>query len=76
VRDNGVGMTADVLERAFEPFFSCAVGDGQGTGLGLAIVKDIVASHGGFISVDSGIGAGATFHIDFPVALTTPRRDA
>ena len=76
VRDNGMGMTPDVLERAFEPFFSCGTGESRGTGLGLAIVKDIVASHGGFISVDSGVGTGATFHIDFPVAITTPRRDA
>lgn len=76
VRDNGIGMTPEVMERAFEPFFSSGIAEGQGTGLGLAIVKDIVASHGGFISVDSGVGAGATFHIDFPVALTAPRRDS
>ncbi len=71
VSDNGVGMTPEVLERAFEPFFSCA-GDGHG-GLGLTIVQEIVGSHGGYISVESCDGVGANFHIDFPVALTEPR---
>ncbi len=75
VSDNGIGMTPEVMERAFEPFFSCGAADGQRTGLGLAIVQEIVASHGGFISVESDAGAGATFHIDFPVAIGSPRRD-
>jgi signal transduction histidine kinase len=75
VSDNGNGMSPDVIERAFEPFFS-GRSDHQGIGLGLAIVQEIVASHRGFISVNSSVGEGTTFHIDFPVASTTPDPDA
>ena len=73
VTDNGIGMAPGVIERAFEPFFSCAPGN---PGLGLAIVREIVGGHGGFISVESCVGTGTTFHIDFPVALTAPRPGA
>jgi signal transduction histidine kinase len=76
VSDNGNGMTPEVMARAFEPFFSRGAAEGQGTGLGLAIVQEIVASHGGFILVESDVGSGATFYIDFPVVLASPRRDA
>jgi signal transduction histidine kinase len=75
VSDNGKGMSPDVIERAFEPFFS-GRSDHEGIGLGLAIVQEIVASHRGLISVSSTVGEGTTFLIDFPVAPTPPDPDA
>ena len=68
VTDDGCGMTAEVLEHLFEPFFTTRR-SGQGTGLGLSIVHRIVADHGGRIEVESaGTGKGSTFRVTLPVA--------
>jgi two-component system NtrC family sensor kinase len=68
VIDDGCGMTAEVLEHLFEPFFTrsrC----GQGTGLGLSIVYSIVADHDGQIEATSkGPGQGSTFCVTLPLA--------
>ena len=66
ITDTGVGIAPDILERIFEPFFSTRPA-GQGTGLGLSVSYGIVASHGGWIEVDSHSGQGSTFHIFLPV---------
>lgn len=75
VRDNGRGMSPDVLAHVFEPFFTARKGrvdaNGQllnrGTGLGLSITHAIVESHGGRISVESdGPGRGARFTVQLP----------
>ncbi len=65
-KDDGAGMTGDVIERIFEPFFTTKEG-GEGTGLGLAIVRDIVEDLGGAIHVESAPGAGSTFTLHLPL---------
>jgi two-component system NtrC family sensor kinase len=66
--DDGCGMTAEVLEHLFEPFFTRRKA-GQGTGLGLSIVHRIVTDHGGRIQATSeGPGCGSSFRIMLPLA--------
>jgi two-component system, NtrC family, sensor kinase len=66
-RDTGCGMTADVLENIFEPFFTRSR-TGKGTGLGLSISHRIIASHGGEIEASSdGPGQGSTFKVRVPI---------
>jgi PAS domain S-box-containing protein len=66
ISDTGEGMTDEVRERCFEPFFSTK--DNGGTGLGLASVYGIVQRHGGEISIHSQLGKGSTFTIRLPGA--------
>jgi PAS domain S-box-containing protein len=73
--DNGMGISADNLERLFQPFYSTKIGQG-GTGLGLAIVKNLVTkSLGGSISVQSTPGSGTRFDICLPLVLPTGDAD-
>lgn len=66
VGDTGSGMSLEIQERIFEPFYSTK-GD-QGTGLGLATAYGIVKQSGGFILVDSATDRGTTFTMYFPIA--------
>jgi len=66
-RDDGMGMSEEVAERAFDPFFTTKP-VGEGTGLGLAITHGIIASHNGRIDIKSEFGAGTTVSIYLPKA--------
>ncbi|HET8732344.1 MAG TPA: PAS domain S-box protein, partial [Anaeromyxobacteraceae bacterium] len=65
VRDDGQGMTREVLDHAFEPFYTTKP-TGQGTGLGLATVYGIVKQAGGAVTVASEPGQGTEFRVYLP----------
>jgi two-component system, NtrC family, sensor kinase len=66
VRDNGVGISADIRDKLFQPFFTTKP-TGEGTGLGLSISYDIVTQqHGGAIAVDSEEGVFTEFTVRLP----------
>ncbi len=73
VTDTGSGMSPDVLQRIFDPFYSTKP-VGQGTGLGLSITRSIVEAHGGRIDVESAPGTGTTVRLRFPVASALVQR--
>ena len=72
VSDDGCGMSQDLMERVFFPFFTTK-GVGKGTGLGLSISYGIVKGLGGNIEVESELGKGTTFIITLPVARASKR---
>ncbi|MCI8658952.1 MAG: hybrid sensor histidine kinase/response regulator [Lachnospiraceae bacterium] len=66
IRDNGCGMSREVMNQIFDPFFTTKKG-GKGTGLGLALVEQIINSHKGSLWVESELGKGSAFFICLPV---------
>jgi signal transduction histidine kinase len=71
--DNGPGIRPENLSRIFDPFFTTKA-VGKGTGLGLSLCYGMIREHGGNIRVESVLGHGATFLIDFPAAEEAPAR--
>lgn len=63
VEDRGCGMSPDVIERAFEPFYTTKA---RGTGLGLPICKRIIEAHGGTIEIQSFSGKGTRVTVELP----------
>jgi PAS domain S-box-containing protein len=68
VADTGTGISPEVAEKIFTPFFTTKSA-GKGTGLGLVNVAEIIKSHGGFLTLESQLGAGTTFHVHLPALL-------
>jgi len=69
VRDHGIGISNEHLDRLFERFYRVDKARSRklgGTGLGLAIVKHIASSHGGTVSVESKVGEGSVFYLKIP----------
>jgi PAS domain S-box-containing protein len=72
VADSGSGIAPEHLKRIYDPFFTTKTtprpGDRRGTGLGLSVSYGIIQEHAGKIHVESAIGAGTTFHLEFPLS--------
>ena len=80
VKDNGIGMTADQMERIFEPFTQAESGTTRkfgGSGLGLSITKNIIEMMGGTLSVEStpGIGSKFSFELTFDAVELSVKGD-
>ena len=71
VRDEGEGMSAETISRAFEPFYTTKPA-GVGTGLGLSMVYGFVKQSGGGIDIQSKLGEGTTVRVIFPVKHEQP----
>jgi PAS domain S-box-containing protein len=76
IQDHGSGIEREHLHRIFDPFFTTKTnpqpGQHKGTGLGLAVTYGILQEHGGKISVESHVGTGTTFRLEFPAAAAAP----
>lgn len=68
VEDNGIGIDPEDLEKIYEPFYTKKKMGRSGTGLGMAVVLGTVTDHNGHIDVDSEIGKGSKFTVNFPIA--------
>ena len=71
IGDSGSGIAPEHLKRIYDPFFTTKTmpkaGDRRGTGLGLSVSYGIIQEHAGKIHVESAVGAGTTFHLEFPL---------
>lgn len=71
--DSGIGMSADMLDRIFEPYFTTK--SMSGTGLGLATCRSIIEHHDGSIDAESVVNEGSQFFIQIPLAEGSPQDD-
>jgi two-component system NtrC family sensor kinase len=76
VQDTGNGIEREHLHRIYDPFFTTKAmpleGQRKGTGLGLAVTYGIMQEHSGKIHVESEIGLGTTFRLEFPSITAIP----
>jgi len=70
VSDTGAGISPDNVKKIYDPFFTTKSA-GKGTGLGLSVSYGIVHEHSGSISVESNVGRGSSFKLEFPLARKT-----
>jgi nitrogen-specific signal transduction histidine kinase/ActR/RegA family two-component response regulator len=75
VKDDGVGISKENMEKLFTPFFSTKK-VGEGTGLGLSTCHGIVAEHNGRIYAESEVGKGATFIVELPIIRQQKEEEA
>lgn len=76
VRDEGIGIPADMLEKIFERFYQVDSSDRRkfrGTGLGLALVREVANAHGGRVWAESVVDKGSTFHVVLPIQMGNMR---
>jgi len=75
IGDNGSGIAPEHMQRIYDPFFTTKTapkqGERRGTGLGLAVTYGIIQEHAGKILVESRVGKGTTFHLEFPMVRKT-----
>jgi PAS domain S-box-containing protein len=72
ISDSGAGIAPEHLKRIYDPFFTTKSapkpGERRGTGLGLSVTYGIIQEHAGKINVESTLGVGTTFHLEFPLS--------
>jgi PAS domain S-box-containing protein len=73
VADTGLGISPENLARIYDPFFTTKSAR-KGTGLGLSVTYGIVQEHNGIIEVESRVGAGTRFRLEFPAAEAVSER--
>jgi signal transduction histidine kinase len=76
IQDTGTGIERDHLHRIYDPFFTTKTkpqeGGHKGTGLGLAVSYGIMQEHAGKIHVESEVGVGTAFQLEFPASGSRP----
>ncbi|MCK5511890.1 MAG: PAS domain S-box protein, partial [Thermodesulfovibrionia bacterium] len=68
IRDKGIGIPRNHIKKIFDPYFTTKQ---SGSGLGLTTTYSIISNHGGYIDVESEVGAGTTFYIYLPSSEET-----